>query len=106
MRLVNVTWQDAAEYCNWLSLQDGLPPAYQSQGGKLALAGATLNRDSEVAAAGLRGAAGKSEYLAALRGADITRLTGAAAKSNANYQAAATIFSGVGDAAKTYYQSR
>ena len=33
--VVNVTWQDAAEYCNWLSLQDGLPPAYQSQGGKL-----------------------------------------------------------------------
>lgn len=34
--VVNVTWQEAAEYCNWLSLQDGLPPAYQSQGGKLA----------------------------------------------------------------------
>ena len=34
--VVNVTWQDAAEYCNWLSQQDGLPPAYQSQGGKLA----------------------------------------------------------------------
>jgi formylglycine-generating enzyme required for sulfatase activity len=31
-----VTWQDAAEYCNWLSQQEGLPPAYQSQGGKLA----------------------------------------------------------------------
>jgi len=35
--VVNVTWQDAAEYCNWLSQQDGLPPAYQSQGGRLAL---------------------------------------------------------------------
>jgi formylglycine-generating enzyme required for sulfatase activity len=34
--VVNVTWQDAAEYCNWLSQQEGLPPAYQSQGGKLA----------------------------------------------------------------------
>jgi formylglycine-generating enzyme required for sulfatase activity len=33
--VVNVTWQDAAEYCNWLSQQEGLPPAYQSQGGKL-----------------------------------------------------------------------
>jgi formylglycine-generating enzyme required for sulfatase activity len=32
---VNLTWQDAAEYCNWLSQQDGLPAAYQSQGGKL-----------------------------------------------------------------------
>ncbi len=34
---VSVTWQDAAEYCNWLSEQDSLPPAYQSQGGKLTL---------------------------------------------------------------------
>jgi formylglycine-generating enzyme required for sulfatase activity len=33
--VVNVSWQDAAEYCNWLSQQEGLPPAYQSQGGKL-----------------------------------------------------------------------
>ena len=33
--VVNLTWQDAAEYCNWLSQQDGLTPAYQSQGGKL-----------------------------------------------------------------------
>ncbi|HEX9208658.1 MAG TPA: PEGA domain-containing protein [Steroidobacteraceae bacterium] len=33
--VVNVSWQEAAEYCNWLSQQEGLPPAYQSQGGKL-----------------------------------------------------------------------
>jgi formylglycine-generating enzyme required for sulfatase activity len=33
--VVNVSWQDAAEYCNWLSQQEGLPAAYQSQGGKL-----------------------------------------------------------------------
>ncbi len=33
--VVSVSWQDAAEYSNWLSLQDGLPPAYESQGGKL-----------------------------------------------------------------------
>lgn len=36
--VVNLTWQDAAEYCNWLSQQDGLPAAYESQGGKLVLA--------------------------------------------------------------------
>ena len=35
--VVNVTWQDAAEYCNWLSQQEGLPPAYQVQAGKLVL---------------------------------------------------------------------
>ena len=30
--VVNVTWADAAAYCNWLSGQDGLPPAYTQQG--------------------------------------------------------------------------
>ena len=33
--VVNVSWQEAADYCNWLSQQDGLPLAYQSQGGQL-----------------------------------------------------------------------
>ena len=33
--VVNVTWQEAAEYCNWLSAKEGLTPAYASQGGKL-----------------------------------------------------------------------
>jgi formylglycine-generating enzyme required for sulfatase activity len=26
--VVRVTWDDAAEFCNWLSQQEGLPPAY------------------------------------------------------------------------------
>jgi formylglycine-generating enzyme required for sulfatase activity len=30
-----VTWQDAAAYCNWLSKQDKLTPAYESKGGVL-----------------------------------------------------------------------
>ena len=34
--VVNVTWQDAAAYCNWLSAQDGLAPAYEAKGGRLA----------------------------------------------------------------------
>ena len=34
--VVNVTWQEAAEFCNWLSAQDGLPPAYVAQGDTLA----------------------------------------------------------------------
>jgi formylglycine-generating enzyme required for sulfatase activity len=33
--VVNVSWQDAAEYCNWLSAKEGLAPAYVNQGGKL-----------------------------------------------------------------------
>lgn len=32
---VNLSWQDAAAYCNWLSAQEGLPPAYVDKGGKL-----------------------------------------------------------------------
>ena len=31
---VSVSWQEAVEYCNWLSQQEGLPAFYQSQGGK------------------------------------------------------------------------
>jgi len=30
--VVRVTWDDAAEFCNWLSAQEGLPPAYSGGG--------------------------------------------------------------------------
>lgn len=30
--VVNVTWEDAVQYCNWLSQQEGLPPAYERKG--------------------------------------------------------------------------
>ena len=30
--VVNVSWQESAAYCNWLSEQDGLPPAYKKDG--------------------------------------------------------------------------
>jgi formylglycine-generating enzyme required for sulfatase activity len=33
--VVRVTWEEAAEYCNWLSAQEGLPPVYVTRGGKL-----------------------------------------------------------------------
>jgi len=33
--VVNVSWDDAARYCNWLSALDGLPPAYREQGGQM-----------------------------------------------------------------------
>ncbi|MDY6944802.1 MAG: PEGA domain-containing protein [Pseudomonadota bacterium] len=32
---VGVTWQDAALFCNWLSQQDGLPPAYENKNGRM-----------------------------------------------------------------------
>jgi formylglycine-generating enzyme required for sulfatase activity len=31
--VVNVSWQEAAAYCNWLSAQEGLAPAYEMKGG-------------------------------------------------------------------------
>jgi formylglycine-generating enzyme required for sulfatase activity len=36
--VVRVTWEEAAEYCNWLSAQEGLPPVYVKTGGRLAAA--------------------------------------------------------------------
>ncbi len=35
--VVNLRWEDAARYCNWLSRQDGLPAAYREQNGHLQL---------------------------------------------------------------------
>ena len=29
--VVNVSWQDAVQYCNWLSTQEGLTPVYESK---------------------------------------------------------------------------
>jgi formylglycine-generating enzyme required for sulfatase activity len=34
--VVRVSWQQAAAYCNWLSLREGLPAAYVDRGGRLA----------------------------------------------------------------------
>ncbi|HEV7633694.1 MAG TPA: SUMF1/EgtB/PvdO family nonheme iron enzyme [Steroidobacteraceae bacterium] len=35
--VTGVSWDDAADYCNWLSQQDGLPPAYERRDGRLQL---------------------------------------------------------------------
>ncbi len=76
--------------------------ATERLGGKLALAGATLDRNSSVAEAALRSAAGKAEYLAGMRAAEITRLTGSAAAKAATYQAGATLLSGVSGAVGSF----
>lgn len=95
--------QEEQHYAGEMQRRTLLAEAAQERlGGKLALAGATLDRDSTIAAAGLREAAGKAESLAGIRTAQITRLTGSAARSAANYQAGATLLSGVGSAASSY----
>ncbi len=33
--VVNITWDDAARYCNWLSERAGLPPVYVERGGTM-----------------------------------------------------------------------
>jgi formylglycine-generating enzyme required for sulfatase activity len=33
--VVNISWNDAARFCNWLSAQDGLPPFYIETGGQI-----------------------------------------------------------------------
>lgn len=33
--VVNITWEQAAAYCNWLSEREKLPPVYRQQGGRL-----------------------------------------------------------------------
>ncbi len=35
--VVNISWDDAARYCNWLSRKDKLPPAYREQDGRMQL---------------------------------------------------------------------
>jgi hypothetical protein len=71
-------------------------------GGKLAQAGATLDRSSEVAGAGLNAAAGQAAYRSKMRDANITRLSGAAQQQAYQGQAWGTLLSGIGSAAGTY----
>lgn len=98
--------QEEQHYSNEVARRTLFSEAAQERlGGQLALAGATLNRDSAVAEAGLRDAAARADYLAGIRGAEITRLTGRAAQTAANYQAGATLLSGLSSAAGSYARS-
>lgn len=70
-------------------------------GGEFALAGSTLDRDSSLAASRLNAAAASSSYLAGMREAEITRLTGRAQRMAGMYQAAGTLFGGLNSMAET-----
>ncbi len=41
--VVQVSWDDAVEYCNWLSAQEGLPQAYEKKDGKWLLRSPVAN---------------------------------------------------------------
>lgn len=93
--------QEEDAYANEVSRWTLLSEAQRERfGGKLALTGATLDADSEVAAAGLRNAAARAGFANDIAGAEITRLTGKAAKKAANMQAAGTLLSGAASAYK------
>jgi hypothetical protein len=64
-------------------------------GGKMALAGATFERSSALAEAGLRAAIGQAEYARGVREAEITRLGGVAQKQEYYGKAQATMFDGI-----------
>lgn len=68
-------------------------------GGELALQGATLDRNTGLTAARLTALQGTAESNSLRRQAEITRLTGKAAKQAATISAVGTIFSGIGSAA-------
>lgn len=67
-------------------------------GGQLAIAGATLDRSSELAATAINAASGQAAYRSRLRDAELTRLSGRAQRTAATYQAAGTLISGIGSA--------
>ncbi len=46
--VIKVSWWDAVGYCNWLSMKEGLSPAYDSSGNLLNILGRTTDDLSEV----------------------------------------------------------
>jgi hypothetical protein len=95
--------QEEQHYENELTRSSLLREAQMERlGGSLALAGATLDRSSEVAAAGLRGASARGAYLANMREAQLTRFGGKQAAKAGAITAGATLFSTIGSAASGY----
>jgi hypothetical protein len=92
--------QEEQHYTNELQRRTLFSEAAQERlGGKLALAGATLDRNSSLAAVALQQAAAQGAQAAGIREAQITRLTGDAARTASYYQAGSTLLSGVSGAA-------
>ena len=77
----------------------------ENLGGDLAMAGATLDRSSSLREASLTAASARMQYLSGRREAEITRLTGRASRQAGTIGAAATLFSGLGNAAQVYSPS-
>ena len=78
--------------------------ALERLGGQMALAGATLNRDSALAAASLNASAARAGFLSEMRGAQIGRYAGAAQASTYRTGAWGTLFSGLSNAGMSAWQ--
>lgn len=95
--------QEEQHYTNELQRRTLFSEAAQERlGGKLALAGATIDRNSALATVALTEASAQGARSAGMREAQITRLTGSAAKTASMYTAGATLLSGVSSAAGSY----
>lgn len=95
--------QEEQHYENELTRTSLLREASMERlGGSLALAGATLDRSSEVAAAGLRQASARGQYLSGMREAQLTRYGGKQAAKAGAINAGATLFSTMGSAGSNY----
>lgn len=95
--------QEEQHYQNGLERSNLLREAeMQRLGGQMALAGATLDRSSEVSAAALNQNAARSQYLAGMRESQLTRYGGKQAAKAGAISAGATLFSSIGSAAQGY----
>jgi hypothetical protein len=93
--------QDVDHYANEVARRQTFREAdLERLGGNMALAGATLDRNNALAEANLTESAGRISLLSGRREAEITRLTGSAARTEANYNAIGSLISGTGSLTK------